>query len=119
MNIESILVGKNRDYLYGISIVAVILHHYGLFLSNYGIFSSPLLMFFDNGNLGVDVFLFCSGYGLCMSFDRLKASYDKPLLSFYKRRLSRIFPQYAIVVCVIILLFYNNLTKLGGGNYTP
>lgn len=65
------------------------------------------------GYVGVDIFLFLSGFGLTYSYKK------NNLLSFYKHRLIRLYPLYLICVCVIyfindkwnlIDLFYNLLT---------
>lgn len=65
------------------------------------------------GYVGVDIFLFLSGFGLTYSYKKNNLS------SFYKHRLIRLYPLYLICVCVIyfindkwnlIDLFYNLLT---------
>lgn len=45
--------------------------------------------------VGVDIFLFCSGYGLFFSFSRCGT-----LWSFYKKRIARILPAYLIALVI-------------------
>ena len=83
----------NREVLMGIGIIMVVFYHY-----NTGLWFQNL---FYPGFLGVDIFLFISGYGLCQSIK------SNDLLTFYKRRLIRILPMFlllAIVKCSLYVL---------------
>lgn len=67
---------KNRSFLMGVSMLAVLLFHAyiawgGLFIFKYGF-------------IGVDSFLFLSGYGLCFSYKK------NSIWSFWLRRLKTI-----------------------------
>lgn len=76
-------ISRNRDAIYGVSIILVILYH----LSYTGdIIYSP----FSYGFIGVDMFLMLGGYGLCFSYTKHSLS------TFYKRRLLRILPVYIL-----------------------
>lgn len=76
-------ISRNRDSIYGISILLVILYH----LSCTGDFIySP----FSYGFIGVDMFLMLGGYGLCFSYSK------NNLVTFYKRRIFRILPVYVL-----------------------
>lgn len=86
---------KIRDFrteLMGMAILWVILYHSKL--------QVPFLNFFINiGYGGVDVFLFLSGYGLYFSYYK-----NNNVLAFLKKRWLRIFPTYAFVVILSMLL---------------
>ena len=83
----------NREVLMGIGIIMVVFYHY-----NTGFWFQKL---FYPGFLGVDVFLFISGYGLCRSLK------NNNIFTFYKRRITRILPMFfllAIVKCSLYVL---------------
>ncbi len=80
----------------GVGIIMVVLYHYdtGLWFQK----------FFYPGFLGVDIFLFISGYGLCRSFERNK------IHTFFRRRIKRILPMFLLLAIVKCSLYV-----LGGG----
>ena len=78
----------------GIAIVMVVLYHY-----NTGLGFQKL---FYPGFLGVDVFLFFSGYGLCRSYE------THSLPDFYKRRFIRILPMFLLLAIVKCSLYTTN-----------
>lgn len=97
INMQNVLYDKDsRFFLMGCGMFMVILYHLFCFDK-----STSLWSIFYPGYLGVDVFLFLSGYGLCFSFR------NNPLGIFYKRRLLRILPLYWVMVslCLLILFF--------------
>ena len=59
----------------------------------------PLGFIAQYGFAGVDIFLFVSGFGLFYSLDK-----DDNLVSFYRKRLLRIFPTYYIIGFITNLL---------------
>lgn len=69
---------RNRNALFGVSIIYIILFHMGM---------API---FGRGFIGVDVFLFLSAFGLCFSIER------HSLAEFYIRRLNRVYPLFVI-----------------------
>lgn len=80
----------------GIAMIMVIVFHFFCWIYN------PLGPF-NKGHIGVDIFLFLSGYGLCRSYEK------KPLSIFYMNRLKRIYPIYCVsVLCIGIYLIYIN-----------
>lgn len=90
----------NRSWLMGIAIIWIILMHANMFPALYDIKDVYFMnLFFSNGALGVDIFLFLSSYGLCHSLAH------KKLHQFYKSRLQRIFPLYWFFLLIIILCF--------------
>ncbi len=82
--------------LKGLAILAIVLSHIGYFLSTDHDFLFPLSIL---AGLGVNVFLFLSGFGLMVS------STEKPLsiLNFYLKRLRKIFIPMWIVITVLFL----------------
>ena len=102
-------IKDNRAYLMGIAMIFVIIYHAFCWVYN------PIGMY-NIGYLGVDIFLFLSGFGLCFSYE------NNSIKTFYKNRLTRIYPLYAISVFIAYILCYNkwefstflaNLTTLG------
>lgn len=92
---------SNRNVFMGIAIVMVVLYHYNTGLS--------FQKLFYPGFLGVDIFLFFSGYGLCRSYE------THSLLDFYKRRFIRILPMFlflAIVKCSLYTATEGNLSLI-------
>lgn len=81
-------ISANRTFLMGISIISIMLYHqtwlHGFFFDAFHVW----------GNLGVDVFFFLSGFGLCFSMRKHNIS------EFYKRRFLRLFP--ICVTCGIL-----------------
>lgn len=84
----------NRDVFMGIAIVMVVLCHYNTGLS--------IQKLFYPGFLGVDIFLFFSGYGLCRSYET-HSMYD-----FYKRRFTRVLPMFLLLAIVKCSLYTTN-----------
>ena len=83
---------SHRQYFMGIAIILIILSH---LLS--ACKEIHLLWLFYPGFVGVDIFLFLSGYGLCNSWEKNTAK------EFYVRRLRRILPMFLLFqlyVCV-------------------
>ena len=72
------------DTLKGLSILVVLVNHY-----------LNLNTVVDSGGFGnawIAVFFFLSGYGIFHSLDRYKQLSSREVISFYYRRISRIFP---------------------------
>lgn len=93
----------NRDHtnqLKGLAIMMVIFSHIGYFLDSQDKFLYPLSV---AGGVGVNIFLFLSGFGL--TFSTLKS--HTSILGFYFKRLSRIyFPLWLAVSLFLILDFF-------------
>lgn len=73
----------NRQYFMGCAIALIMLSH----LLSVCKELKPLWVFYP-GFIGVDIFLFLSGYGLCRSYE------NNDLRTFYKRRFRRIMPMF-------------------------
>lgn len=87
--------------LKGLAILMVIFSHIGYFLSFDNHFLFPLSIF---GGVGVDIFLFLSGFGIAEKSSReiTKVSIKK----FYKKRLVRLFTPLWITLLIFMLLDY-------------
>lgn len=90
--------------LKGAAILMVVFCHAGYFLFKDTRFLYPLSI---NGGVGVNVFLFLSGFGLTVSALSKKLS----VLEFYKKRLITIFIPLWIVLTILMLLDYLVLHK--------
>jgi len=99
MNIQQFCldIESSRFYYMGIAMLFVIFYHLYCILPSFSFFS-----LFKFGYIGVDIFLFFSGFGLCFSYTK------NTKLIFYKNRIFRIYPLYliwAFVHAVFILLY--------------
>jgi peptidoglycan/LPS O-acetylase OafA/YrhL len=94
-----------------IAICSIFLFHYGRFRSLWGFIDEDEVYFFYRhasdvwefvyratgyGNIGVGIFIFASGFGLCLSYLKNKPSWG----SFFKRRFIRIFPLYWLAIAL-------------------
>lgn len=97
--------------LKGLAILTIIFGHIGYFLDSNDKFLFPLSIV---SGMGVNLFLFLSGYGLT------KSTITKPLsyIQFYRKRLSRLFIPMWIVLTLLLLLDWQvlgityNLTEI-------
>lgn len=93
-NAVSKIIAKSsveRNYLFGIAIILVILYHTPMREA------IPGLNVFKGGMVGVDIFLLFSGYGLCFSLNKNKLS------TFYSRRYTRILPLFICYAAILTL----------------
>ena len=84
-----------RQALMGLSIIAILLYHSYVWIAPE---QSNYLKVFKFGYIGVDIFMYLSGFGLCFSYIKNKVSI------FYFRRLIRIFPLNILAGIFISLL---------------
>lgn len=88
-------LSKYRDVLFGFSIISIMIFHWcEVFVSacDSGVLwavAEVYILFV--GSIGVEIFLFLSGIGLCFSMHR-----DKSIRNFYMRRAMRILPKYLV-----------------------
>lgn len=87
----------------GFAILTIIFGHIGYFLDTQDKFLYPLSI---ASGIGVNLFLFLSGYGLTLSSLKKKLS----LFEFFKKRLGRLFISMWIVVGILLLLDYSILS---------
>ncbi len=104
--------------LRAISILLVIIHHLNL---NYHIFDSlmaywflrPLLLFLEDGHMGVNVFFVISGFLITTLLLREENQNGKiSLFNFYARRTLRIFPAYYFLLSVYAILHLADVIKI-------
>lgn len=81
-----------RTEVMGIAMLMVLLYHFKT-------------SWFYPGFLGVDIFLFLSGFGLCRSYEQ------NSLSTFYKRRMTRILPLYIFMGIGVSLIYYVSYSK--------
>ena len=86
-------LSNQRNGIYGIAIIMICIFHLNNTLSEgvqiVSFVSRTASFFFDMFNIGVDIFLFLSGFGLYYSMRKNPDS-----VSFYTKRLLRIIPAY-------------------------
>lgn len=76
----------------GIAIIGIVLFHYYEDLVRMKLAINPIVKIFSYGNLGIDMFLFISGVGLCFSY---KSNSNKRI--FYKKRFKKIIILYLLI----------------------
>ncbi len=82
----------------GISALAVVACHFHSYLAN-GIVGRLL----GEGFIGVDIFIFCSGFGLVTSWRK-----SDGIIEFYRKRIKKILPTF-LIITTIVLLFCTSL----------
>lgn len=92
-------INEDRFLYYGIAILLVVFYHLHCY-TNLGIVAP-----FHHGAIGVDIFLFFSGYGLCYSYEK------NSLKEFYWRRFKRIMPIFWIHFFLTVIEYFS----CGGG----
>ena len=102
-------ISKYKGEIYGISIFWIMLFHATAMLKlHYDMgfaFLKPLDKLIGYGNMGVEIFLFCSGIFLYFSFYR-----NPDILAFIKKRLSRLFWPVVIITGLFWVYKYLILT---------
>ena len=82
---------KYRSAYMGFAIIWIIMFHFKAFEG------VPILgSFFSLGELGVDIFLFLSSFGLCYSLSK-----DSNTIKFYKRRFIRVIPAWIFLLFLL------------------
>lgn len=108
-------LSKYRSQIYALSILWIVVFHVmEIFLDKFPA-SWFFTIVFNNGNIGVDIFLFLSGISMFYSMKRYEVLNGKNLADFYKRRFGKILKVY-IVFCIPYLLVrdvfvYNDVSK--------
>lgn len=95
-------INEDRFLYYGIAILLVVFYHLHCY-TNLGIVAP-----FSHGAIGVDIFLFFSGYGLCYSYEK------NSLKEFYWRRFKRIMPIFWIHFFLTVIEYFS----CGGAKFT-
>jgi len=105
------------DFLRALAILMIIPAHLSNFL--YSTYSKLGLYAFDPylANMGLGLFIFMSGY--LLYYNNHSINSFKDILSFYKKRLLRIFPLYWIALAAFILVFSVFAPKLNSSFVFP
>lgn len=90
-------ISKYRDAVMGIAILQIMLHHSGLNLPNPFFFLKRYMG-------GPDIFMFLSGFGCAVSLTR-----NKDKVSFYFRRIKRIYPHFIPILIIFLIMSADNL----------
>lgn len=85
-------INEDRFVYYGIAILLVVLYHL------YCRTGLGIVAPFSKGAIGVDIFLFFSGYGLCYSYEK------NSLKEYYWRRFKRILPIFWVNLIFLTLV---------------
>lgn len=94
-------ISAYRKSLMGFAILLVLFYHFGFH-------TPPFNLLARFGYVGVDIFMFLSGFGLYYSLCK-----DKILGHYYRKRFIRIFPSYFFVGIFLSIFCYSNETFLG------
>jgi peptidoglycan/LPS O-acetylase OafA/YrhL len=105
------------DFLRALAIIMIIPAHLSNFL--YSTYGKLGLYAFDPyfANMGLGLFIFMSGYLLYYNNHSINSFQN--IISFYKKRLLRIFPLYWAALAVFILVFSVFSSKLNSGFIFP
>lgn len=88
------------NFLKGFAIITIIIMH---LLQYYGTNIPTIVSDLSSiGGTGVHVFIFCSGFGLFVSYYKRKIGY----LEFLKRRFIKIYFPYFLIICIMSLTQY-------------
>ena len=87
---------KYRNQIYGLCAIWIVLFH---IQGRLGVPEVPVITpLMKMGNAGVDVFMFLSGYCLCLSFKR-----NSDLRRFFKKRVMRVVVPYVVIAIPYLL----------------
>ena len=90
---------ENRTYLMGIAILWIVVFHVYLWCDMSGIETTRWIRMFNEGALGVDIFLLLSAFGLQASIERHSIG------KFYINRVKRLVPVYLFFLLTLFLTF--------------
>lgn len=105
-DIEETLL-KNKPFFLGLAMIVVVLYHF----YNVSTAWHPYMKLLIPGFIGVDWFMFFSGYSLCYSWVK------NSIGVFYSRRAKRIIPMYLVFSILATFLFALLRLSGGGGGY--
>ena len=92
---------RYRTELMGIAIIWILFFHTGW------IIFEPLNTIMHKGYIGVDIFLFLSGFGIWHSLKKGN------IFSFYLRRIRKVYPSYLIVLFLLFVQHYSSFRLEG------
>ncbi len=97
-NVEADPISRYRTELMGVAIILLMFSHSNVFIP-VNVLSNSYHTVKNIGQVGVDIFFFLSGMGCYYSFQKCVN-----VVSFYIRRILRIFPTYLLIVPVRIIV---------------
>lgn len=103
------LISKYRTVLMGIAIILIMFCHMDVAQGHNGVQVTSIARTLHIFTVGVDIFMFLSGFGLYYSYKRHKQSY----LAFEKKRLARILPAYLLIGGVTYAIYDLIMHQLG------
>lgn len=93
------LINTHRAEIMGVAALWIFVYHdWTWLIPDTGIFTSILRLFSFMGVVGVEMFLFLSGIGMVYAIEKY------PTAIFYKRRLTRILPAYALTIILAAII---------------
>lgn len=96
-------ISDSRTRIMGVAIIWILLFHMeGRFLIHGyfpGLLSEISAFIIDIGSIGVELFVLCSGFGLCFSIRK-----NPGVLHFYTNRVKRILPEFTIGLVLVQLM---------------
>lgn len=95
------LISIYRSELMGFAILLIMFCHLDTAQTHNGIEVSALARILHTFTVGVDIFMFLSGFGLYYSYSKRKPTY----FSFLKARLSRVLPLYCEIAGITYLIY--------------
>ena len=107
------LISKYRAVLMGIAIIVVMFCHLDVAQKNHDIPVTTLASLLQTGSVGVDIFLFLSGFGLYYSCTKKPLSY----FAFEKKRFLRVLPWYFCIAGPTYLINALFIERLGFGKF--
>ncbi|MGI6055547.1 MAG: acyltransferase family protein [Bilifractor sp.] len=99
-------LSKYRSEIYGCMIIWIVLFHwYSVFADKLN-FNWILFNFISQGNVGVDLFLILSGFSIRYALKKYEFLTRSNILSFYKRRMIKLFIPYLFFCIPYLILSY-------------
>ena len=86
-----------REWWMGVAMILVIMHHFCIW-HNHTKYFFLVESIFIKGDIGVNIFLFFSAFGLCFSYK------SNSLSHFYYKRAIRIIPLYILALLIVCYL---------------
>ena len=105
------LISKYRSLLMGAAILLIMFCHLDIAEIRHGVENTRLAIYLHNGTVGVDMFVFLSGFGLFYSYSKNPLPYWK----FEMKRINKILPYYFLIggVTYLIHSFLTNQFSAG------
>lgn len=115
-DIELSDISRFRSEYMGVAMLMIMLFHVALPRS------SSFFGLYRIGNLGVDIFMLISGMGMWFSWTKTAVAdsgekFFGKWISFYKRRLWRVYPTWLVIACLYYIPRYHHGWQLWAGGH--